>query len=207
MTIKITLPEAVQEAIDFFVRREVEFSIFDITRSIRDDVNINKYEVTHHETGTIYHNDVKEVFENLLKDSDLLEFVEYRSSNHDGRYGVYRKSNSYKTSDKNFNEALCKQIDRVLEVLDGDDDELIPNDRGDGFEDSFKVVEDILTEAEAVKDYIQNKGVVTLKQIQSRLKTKGITCQNILNKLCSLSDVKVTPDKDGHISKYKAQVK
>lgn len=56
-----------------------------------------------------------------------------------------------------------------------------------------------------IVSYLQNKGEATLKQIQSRLKTKGITCKDIEDALNKVSEVALEAKSD--LSKFVAKIK
>jgi len=56
-----------------------------------------------------------------------------------------------------------------------------------------------------IVSYLQNKGEATLKQIQSRLKTKGITCKDIGDALNKVSEVVLEAKSD--LSKFVAKIK
>jgi hypothetical protein len=59
--------------------------------------------------------------------------------------------------------------------------------------------------ADKIVAYLRNKGEATLKQIQSRLKTKGITCKDLEDALSRVSEVALVAKDD--LSKFVAKIK
>lgn len=89
----MTLPNAVEAVVSFFVDEKREFSIYDITTMIRADLLSGNYTVEHKsDSASIYHHNVKQEFLDALEDGVLgVEHKDTHNAPDGAPYRVYGK--------------------------------------------------------------------------------------------------------------------
>jgi len=133
------------------------FSIHDITKNIRKNLNDSVYQLRYM-FDQVDHNDVKDYFTELV-DSGLLDdyYVRYNPSG----YREYSKNGST-SSPVNNPQTTHTQV--------------IPRNTVPAAPSTTKIPTDVQV---IVYKYMKNNGPVTMKQIQSRLKGHPYTCEDI----------------------------
>ena len=181
---EIKLEQAVREEV---ARQSGEFSIYDITLNLRKQVNdrIIKIEGLNYEylQNGLYgfnlpHAEVRATFYDL-QDELGVEVV------NQGRFITFKLSD---TDD----DGVVNKISVGKQVVTG-------------AVNVSTLVTGVAQFEDKIVNYLENKGSATLAQIQSRLKTKGITCGDLCKFLEGLDGVEVKVS--GHISKSVARSK
>lgn len=197
--LKQTLAEAVKGIVEAFASEEEEFSIYNITISLRDLINqgwitvegladtrkpLDLEDPTSREVDTqeVRHNEVRDAFLKLLFDGEL-DCNLIRG----GKFSVYGVTTSTVQQ-----PAPVQPTPRV-------------NTQQAPAQPKVQVSVDVEDYVGKIVSYLDNKGAATLKQIQSRLKTNGITCADIRNSLLKIS--KVSLEAAENISQYIAKTK
>jgi len=185
--VTLTLKQAVEDTINFYSKHEGEFSIWTLTNDIKNDFKNGKYKVEGRlQVWEIYHDTVKSIF---LEVQDRLNvgMVRTQKSPSGELFRIYGALGAVDT--------MVNIRNRVNPV---------PNDPT-----PFVAPAPIDTVGEdrvsRIISYLSNKGRATLKQIQSALKEKGITCDKIREDLLTQDTVTVTGDST--VSKYVATFK
>ena len=162
----ITIKDAIIETLDAF--GNLEFTIFDITRSIRDDVNSGQYTLP---TGkNVRHFVVRETFQNMIDDRDAIfnDYIVAIDSNRGCR--TFKKvdpSTIPSTIPSISSQPLPARPAANLNVRPS----IIPVDI-----------------QRRMYYYIQGKNSpVTIKQIQSALKRYTYTCQELYDFLLAVN--------------------
>ncbi len=135
------------------------FSIYNITEAIRDSVGNQMYELS--ESGTsVYHDDVKKGFQEVYENG-LLEDYDTQAN------GLYRE---FKRKSAVGTQSVKPQSNQPLKL-----------------QQSSKMP---LSIQAMILGYINNRsGLITMKQIQSRLKGYGCTCEDIKDYLTSIGRI------------------
>jgi hypothetical protein len=190
-----TLDEAIKGIVEVFVSEEESFSIYSITLALRDLINqgwIRIYGLADTSkpidledssskivnTQELSHREVKEAFLNLLQNGSL----DCAVVSH-GKFTTYGKV-VYSTPVTPVNPPVNIPSSAY------------PSPTQTPSVDDF---------TDKIVSYLRNKGEATLKQIQSRLKTKGITCKDIEDGLSRVSEVAL--EAKGDLSKFVAKIK
>jgi hypothetical protein len=203
-TLNITLANAVEDTVNFFTKYNTNFSIYEITQLIRCEVNYKKYQldgvdVTDDENMIqfVSHGDVKDIFLDMFSDGTFEDLKMVQR----GDYNVY---------------GLDIINDDVNNILDEDDED--DEDWEDALNISTPTTSVNTTVAasttsttldEQLVAYISKKGQATLKQIQSRLKIKGMTCADLLQIISKNRklDIDTTSDYTDVVSRFVVTLK
>ena len=160
---QITLQTAVLAAVKNF--RDDIFSIFNITRSIREDVANGSYELTSYGTS-VNHDNVKEAF---------LELMENVYSN---EYQVRDSGRGYREFQK------IAQTQTVTPcVAPGCTNPSTTSCATPQCPQASSFPKDV---TDCITAYLRNNGPRTMKQIQSRLKGFSTTCEDLASYLANL---------------------
>ena len=191
-TIQLTLAEAIKQAVQFFVDNDGEFSKFAITSIIRSDVNNRKYNLSDVDGTALWHTQVREEFQYLL-DRDELP-VEFDRDEHD----VFQKT-TYQVyaPNTNFVKVVIPPKNDSPKPIDTNPFSKLQTNPTKIYSSDSSTTDNLLR----IRNYITKRGSATLKNIQSCLKQKGVTCKDILKDLKSQSDLVITPS--DNISEYK----
>jgi hypothetical protein len=148
------------------------FSIYDLTRAIRQDVNDGEYEIK--DLGTdIPHHAVKGVFAELQENGfldDHLEEVDYAEG--------YRKFTWQDDTIHAYTPPPTPVITTNTSMVPNPP--LTPTLGSKSFTPITPYVQDLIVK------YITSRGITTVKQIQSRLKKYNYTCDTIKDFLLAL---------------------
>jgi hypothetical protein len=150
------------------------FSIFNITRAIREDVNDGEYEISG-SGRTVSHDEVKSIFIELLDD---VIGDQYDVSDSGRGYREFRKT-----------QALTPIANLPVAIQTPSLPATLPNPT------PIK----LSTEAQGIiGKYLGNNGPATMKQIQSRLKGHPYTCKDLAEYLDSIGLINRTTKTDAH---------
>lgn len=164
----ITLTTAVLAAVKAF-RGDI-FSIFNITRSIREDVESGTYELTG-SGRTVYHDDVKAIFEELM---DNVYGSQYQTRDSGRGYREFQLIVQGQT-------AQCPAPGCTNPVTTSCATPSCP-----------QAVQPLDAVRDNITQYLRDNGPRTMKQIQSRLKGFSTTCEDLATYLSKLGLVDST---------------
>lgn len=164
-TIALTLA-VIQEILSFGTDT---FSIYNVTKNIREHVNCGDYVVEHLGTN-ISHDDVKNVFSQLLETGVLLN--NYSVSNHPDGYRQFTLTESVDPIFKKFDDLEDGTVDDIFDYYGEDDGDSSNFEE----EDWFMVLN---SDEKKIVRYVYNHPYCTVKQIHSALKSSDWTCSDI----------------------------
>ncbi len=165
---QITLTTAVLLTLKSFANDT--FSVFNITRAIREDVSDGEYELTGLGT-TVFHDSVKTIFIELL---DNVLGGEYETSDSGRGYREFRKAqNVTPIANLPITNPTVTPISNTSLTIS--------------------------TEAQRIiGTYLGNNGPATMKQLQSRLKGHPYTCKDLAEYLESIGLINTSTKSDNH---------
>ena len=171
------LQTAVLCVIDGFSKVGKDFSAWDVTKFIRESVNTGKFQLVDGKgvsTNTIWHNEVREIVHELYNSGMMAKFgVIDKEDNGTYQTFIFKKASNVPTTIQISLPPKPMAVDKISLPIS---ESIWPSVRSAG-QPTPKI--DVNT-ASKINRYISLcDDDPTIKQIQSAIKVKGITCQDI----------------------------
>ena len=197
-TVKQSIEEAVEGVVEAYVDEQETFSIYNITLGLRDLIN----------SGCVRVDNLLPTQHPVDPEDDTSDVVPTQHLPH----GLVRSTFLHLFDS---GKLKCDEVSRGKFTTYGPKG--VSNSQPNVAADRTKVAVDSVTQAttsakdfldksfDKIKSYLENRDEATLKQIQSRLKTNGITCKDIKEVLDEVDEVIIKAADS--VSKYIAKIK